>query len=134
MVPFSFENLRSYVVWSPANRSFTLLSKLKFSCQSEISQLNIEVFVKEHIPEFKIPMDDWLSVQVLQTLYYAVDEGLNLRSRKVLSGLNDLIQRLILAQLKEYVHVTLVLEIVLELDNILMVQCLVKSDLIEQLG
>lgn len=60
-------------------------------------------------------------MKVFEPLDNAINERLNLRSRKRLSRANDFIQRLILAKFQKYVNVVLILKIVKELDNIFVV-------------
>jgi hypothetical protein len=60
-------------------------------------------------------------MEVFESLDNAINEGLNLRSRKRLSCANDFIQRLVLAKLQKYVNVVLILKIMKELDNIFVV-------------
>jgi hypothetical protein len=79
-------------------------------------------------------MDDGFSMEVLETSHNSIHERLDFRGSKVLPRPDDLIQGFILAKLKEYVDMIFVLKIVDELNDIFVMQCFVKSNLVEELS
>ena len=72
-------------------------------------------------------------MQVFETFNDTKEERLYLWGREILSGPDKLIEGFIIAEFQENINVLLVLKVVVELDDVLVMQCLVKSYLVQQL-
>lgn len=79
-------------------------------------------------------MDDLVLVQVDERGYDLLQVILNLHLRQPLPPLDQLIQRLVGAYLQQDVHVVMVLEDVLKLDDVFVAERLVDLDLSDELS
>ena len=68
VISFALENFRGDVVGSPTNRAFKFPLEFELGCESEITNLDIEVLIDEDVSEFQISVDDVLGVQELDPL------------------------------------------------------------------
>jgi len=77
-------------------------------------------------------VDDLLAMDVLQARDNAKHKRLYLRGGEIAPDSNELIQRLILAELQKDIHILLIFEAVVEFDHVGMVQCFVEFDLVRE--
>jgi hypothetical protein len=63
------KDFRCDIVRRATDRTFSLAVKLKFRGQAKVSQLDLHFLVKEQIPEFQVPMDNSMLMQVFQRAY-----------------------------------------------------------------
>ena len=129
----AFKHLRSDVVRSTTDGSLALAIELQLGSETEITDFDLHFVVKEEIAELEISMDDAMTVEVLNGGADLVDVALDLELVEALAAAQQLVQRLVLAQLQEDVDVLGVLEEVLEADDVVLVQGSVNLDLTHQL-
>ena len=63
-------------------------------------------------------MDDLLIVDVFQSIANSIEKTLDLRCEKSSPNASQLIQRLVFAELQEYIHMLPVLEAVIKLNHV----------------
>ncbi len=122
MTLLALEDLRGDIVGSTTNGTLALTVEFKFSCETEITNLDLHLVVKEEVTKLEISMDDAMTVQVLHSGADLVDVALDFEFVQALSASEQLIQRLVLAQLKEDVHILSVFKEVLEADDVVLVK------------
>ena len=133
MTLLALEDLGGDIVGSTTNGTLALTIEFKFGCETEITNLDLHLVVKEEVTKLEISMDDAMTVQVLHSSADLVDVALDLEFVQALTASEQLIQRLVLAQLKEDVHILSVFKEVLEADDVVLVERAVNLDLGHQL-
>ena len=133
MTLLALEDLGGDIVGSTTNGTLALTIEFKFGCETEITNLDLHLVVKEEVTKLEISMDDAMTVQVLHSSADLVDVALDLEFVQALTASEQLIQRLVLAQLKEDVHILSVFKEVLEADDVVLVERAVNLDFGHQL-
>lgn len=133
MALFSLQNLGRNIVRRAANSPLTLAIELEFGGQTEISDLDFHFVVDEEVTQFEIPVDDSVTVHVLDCRADLVHVALHLELVQSLTASQQLIQRLVCAQLQQDVNVFSVFKEVLEPDDVVVVQRAMNLDFRHQL-
>lgn len=124
------QDFRSDVVRRAAKCLLTFAFELNACCQSKITDLDLQIIVKEKISKLQIAMDNVHVVQVFD----AADDLVNVVATFVVSnGFSSLVQlhhRPALAQLQHDIHIERIIEEAMEADDVLMLQRLVNLDLL----
>ncbi len=128
MTLLALEDLGGDIVGSTTNGTLALTVEFKFGCETEITNLDLHLVVKEEVTKLEISMDDAMTVQVLHSGADLVDVALDFEFVQALSASEQLIQRLVLAQLKEDVHILSVFKEVLEADDVVLVKRAMNLD------
>ena len=129
----ALEHLGSDVVGSTANGTLPLSIELKLGGETKITDLDLHLVVEEQITELQISVNDAMTVQILDSGTDLVNVALNLELVKALSATEQLIQRLVLTELKQDVHVLSVFKEVLEAYDVVLVERSVNLDLRHEL-
>lgn len=129
MTLFTFQHFWCDVVWSSADCSFSLSVKLQFSGETEITNLDLHLVVKEQVTELQISVNDTVTVQVFNSGADLINVALDFKLVQSLPSPQQLIQGLVLTEFKEDVHVLCVLEEVLEANNVVVMERSVDLDL-----
>ena len=88
----ALKNLWSDIVWSTTDGSLSLSVELKLGGQTEISDLDLHLVVKEEITELEISMDNSVTVKVLDGGADLADIALDFQLVKSLPSSNQLIE------------------------------------------
>ena len=120
MTLLTFKHLRSDVVGSTANSSLALAIELKLRCETEVTYLDLHLIVEEQVTELEITMDDAMRVEILQSINHLLSVAFDLQLVESLSALQQFIHALILAQLKQDIHIFTVFEEMKKLGHISM--------------
>ena len=126
---FAFQHFRRDVVWSSADCSFSLSVELQFSGETEITNLDLHLVVQEQVTELQISVNDTVAVQVFNSGADLINVALDFKFVQSLPSPKQLIQRLVLTEFKEDVHVLCVLEEMLESDNVVVMERSMDLDL-----
>lgn len=129
MTLLAFEDLRCDIVGSTANRALPLTVELELGSETEITYFDFHLVVKEQVTELQISMDDAMTVEVLDGSADLVDVALDFEFVESLTSTQELIQRLILAELEEDVNILGVLEEVLETYDVVLMKRAMNLDL-----
>ena len=119
---FAFEDLRRDIVGSTANRALPLTIKLELGSETEIADLDLHLVVKEEVAQLQISVDDAMTVEVLDSGADLVDVALDFELMEALTPAQELVQRLILAELEEDVDILCVLEEVLKANDVVLME------------
>ena len=133
MSRFAFEHLWCYVVRSSANRALLLTIEVELGCEAEVAQLNLHLVIDKKISELQVAMNYSVSVEILQSIDDLHRVRLYFQLVKALPSAQKFVEALILADLKQDIHVVAVLEEVLELDDVLVLDGPVNFNLTHQL-
>lgn len=133
MTLLALEDLGGDIVGSTTNGTLALTVEFKLGCETKITNLDLHLVVKEEVTKLEISMDDAMTVQVLHSSADLVDVALDLEFVQALTASEQLIQRLVLAQLKEDVHILSVFKEVLEADDVVLVERAMNLDFGHQL-
>ena len=118
----SLEHFRGDIVGRTADRTLTLTIELKLRCQTEITDLNLHLIVKEEVTELEISMNDAMTVKVFDCSTDLIDVTLDFELVEALTTTQQLVQRLVLAQLEEDIDVLSIFEEVFEADDVVLVE------------
>ena len=130
---FAFQHFGRNIVRGTADGTLALTIELEFRGQTEITDFDLHFVVQEEVTELQISVDDAMTVEVLDSRADLVDVALNLELVQSLTPTQKLVERLVLAELKQDVDVLGVLEEVLEADNVVLVQRAMNLDLRHEL-
>ena len=122
MALLSLEHFRGDIVGRTADRSLALTIELKLGCQTEITDLNLHLVVEEEVTELEISMNDAMTVKVFDSCADLIDVTLDFELVEALTTAQQLVQRLVLAQLEEDIDVLGVFEEVFEADDVVLVE------------
>lgn len=92
MTLLSFEHLWSDIVGSTADGSLALAVEFEFRGETEISDLNLHLVVKEEVTELEISMDDSVTVEVLDSAANLVDVALDFQFVQTLASTKKLVE------------------------------------------
>ena len=99
MTLLAFEDLRSDIVGSTANSALSLTVELELGGKTEITYFDFHLVVKEQVTEFQISMDNAMTVEVFNGGADLVNVALDFELMESLTSTQELVQRLILAEL-----------------------------------
>ncbi|KAH3661388.1 hypothetical protein OGAPHI_006795 [Ogataea philodendri] len=102
--------------------------------QTEVSNFDVHVWVKEDVSKLQVSVDDSSSVQVFDSTDDLNHEKSHFWFTQNFSGLEKVHQRLMRTNLQQNVDINIVFETVNELDNVGMRHALVDFDLTQKLG
>ena len=122
MALLSLEHLRGDIVGRTADRALTLTIELKLCCQTKITDLNLHLVVKEEVTELEISMNYTMTVKVFNRGTDLINVTLDFELVEALTAAQQLVQRLVLAQLEENIDVLSILEEVFEADDVVLVE------------
>ena len=122
MALLSLEHLRGDIVGRTADRTLALTIELKLRRQTEVTNLNLHLVVKEEVTELEISMNDAMTVKVFNCGTDLIDVTLDFELVEALTSAQQLVQRLVLAQLEENIDVLSILEEVFETDDVVLVE------------
>ena len=129
----ALEDFGSNIVGGSANSSLALSVKLQFCGKTEITNFDLHFIVKEEISEFEISVNDTMAVQVLDSSADLVDVALHFQLVETLTTSEELIEGLVLTQLKQNVDILGVFEEVFEADNVVVMQTAMNFDFTHEL-
>lgn len=130
---FAVQDLGRDVVGRAADGSLFFAVEFELGGQPEVSQLELVLLPKEQITELEVSVDDAVGVEVLECLDRLHDIVLHLLVCQFLPPLDEFVERLVWAHLEQDVHVVVVFEYVLKLDDAGVVQGFVDLDFRDQL-
>lgn len=133
MTLLALKNFGSNIVRGTANSTFALPIEFEFGSKTEITYLYLHSVVQEQVTKLEISMDDSVTVQVLDSAAYLIQIALYLDLVESLTSPQQLVERLVLAELKQNVNVLSVFEEMLEADNMVVMEGTVNLDLTHQL-
>ena len=122
MALLSLEHFRGDIVGRTADRALTLTIELKLCCQTKITDLNLHLVVKEEVTELEISMNYTMTVKVFNRGTDLINVTLDFELVEALTAAQQLVQRLVLAQLEENIDVLSILEEVFEADDVVLVE------------
>ena len=85
--------------------------------------------VDEKVAQFQISVDDFMAVHVFQCAYDLHNVALNLKLMQSLPPSQNLVEGLIVAELKENIDIVMIFEEMLKTDDMLVPQTPVNLDL-----
>ena len=133
MALLSLEHLRGDIVGRTADRALALTVELELGRQTEVTDLDLHLVVKEEVAELEISVDDAMTVKVFDCRTDLIDVTLDFELVEALPTAQQLVQRLVLAQLEENIDVLCVLEEVFEADDVVLVEGAMDLDFRHQL-
>ncbi len=133
MTTFSIQNLWCQIVWSSTDSSLSLTLEENLSSKSEITNLETHLLCEEKISEFQVSVNNLARVNVFESLAELVNVVASFNLMKSLASLDQVWERLVLANVKHDVDVLLVLEISVKANNVLIVKWSVDLNLTCQL-
>ena len=122
MALLSLEHLRGDIVGRTADRALALTIELKLRRQTEVTNLNLHLVVKEEVTELEISMNYTMTVKVFNRGTDLINVTLDFELVEALTTAQQLVQRLVLAQLEENIDVLSILEEVFEADDVVLVE------------
>ena len=122
MALLSLEHLRGDIVGRTADRALALTIELKLRRQTEVTNLNLHLVVKEEVTELEISMNYTMTVKVFNRGTDLINVTLDFELVEALTSAQELVQRLVLAQLEENIDVLSILEEVFEADDVVLVE------------
>ena len=122
MALLSFEHFRGDIVGRTADRTLALTIKLKLSRQTEITDLNLHLIVKEEVTKLEISMNNTMTVKVFDCSTNLIDITLDFELVEALTTTQQLVQRLVLAQFEENIDVLSIFEEVFKADDVVLVE------------
>lgn len=128
MAIFAFEHLRSNVVRRPSNCSFSLAVEVKLCGQSEVAELELQLFVDEEVAQFQISMNDSVLVQVLQRVNNLLCVIHDLEFVESFASSEQFVQRLVWTQFKQNVDTLGIFEVMFEADDMFVAERLMNFD------
>ena len=96
----ALEHLRSDIVRRTANGALALTVEFEFRGETEVTDLDLHLVVQEEVTQLQVTMDDSVTMKVFDGSTDLVDVALDLELMKTLTTAQQLIKRLILAQLE----------------------------------
>jgi len=90
-----FQNLRSDIIGSSANGSFTLSIEFKLSGEPKISDLQLHLTGEEEVSKLEISMDNSMRMEILQSCNDLHDVALDFEFMESLSSSNKLVESLV---------------------------------------
>ena len=130
---FTLEHLRGDVVRRTADGSLTLTVELELGGETEVTDFYLHLVVEEEVTELQISVNHSMTVQVLHSCTDLVDVALHFEFVESLTTTEQLVERLVLAQLEENVDVLCVLEEVFKTDDVVLVEGAMDFDFGHQL-
>lgn len=124
------EHLGRYIVGRAAQSLFPLALKVNSGRQTEIANLELHVVVQKQVAQLQVSVNDFVVVQVLAREHYLPHEVARLGLRDRFAPLVHFHEGAAAAQLQYDVHVLIVLEKGVKLDNVLMMDGPVNGDLL----
>ena len=122
MALLSLEHLRGDIVGRTADRALALTIELKLRRQTEVTNLNLHLVVKEEVTKLEISMNYTMTVKVFNRGTDLINVTLDFELVEALTSAQELVQRLVLAQLEENIDVLSILEEVFEADDVVLVE------------
>lgn len=119
---FPLQHLRRNVVGCPANSALAFPVEVNLGCESEVADLDLHALVDEEVSEFQVAVNDSVGVQVLECAYNLHGVTLHFQLVEPLPALEQVIQRLILANFEQDVHIFGVFKKVIELAHMLVLK------------
>ena len=129
MTLFPFQDLWCNIVGCSTDCSFALTVKLELGCKTEVADFDFHLVVEEQITELEISVDHSVTVKVLDSGADLVHVALDLQFMESLPSSEQLVERLILAQLEQNIDVLGIFEEVLEANDVVVVEGPVDLDL-----
>ena len=122
MTTLRVQNLRGQIVWSTANSALSLALEEDLSSQTEVANFESHLLGQEQISEFEVSVDDLTRMDVLEGLCKLVDVVASLDLVESLTTLDQVRQRLILANVEHDVDIFSVFKVPVESDNKLVIE------------
>ena len=97
---FALEDFWSDIVGSTTNSSLSLTIELELCRETEITDLYLHSIVEEQVAELQISVNHTVAMQIFDSGANLIEVALNLDFMQALSTSQQLIERLILAELK----------------------------------
>jgi hypothetical protein len=123
------QHFGSEVVWRATDSLLFLPRVEHLSSESEITDFELHPVCQKQIAEFEVPVDDFLSVDVLTGLDKLIDVVAGFDLMKTLTATHKIRQGLIVTDVKQDVDVLLVFEVSIEPHDVFVVQRPVDLDL-----
>ena len=127
------KHLWGQIVWCATNCALTLAIVEHLGCKAKVADFQAHAICKEKVPELEISVDHFVRVNILHCFDKLVDVVASLHLVQPLPSLDEIRQRLVLADIEHDVDVLLVLEVAVEPDDVLVVQRAMDLDLAGQL-
>lgn len=130
---FTFQHLRRDIIGCSTYSSLALAVELQLGCKTEVANLYFQLAIQKQVAKLEISMNDAVSMQVLDCitdLYHVVFYFLLYKS---LPSPQQFIQRLVLAKLKQNVHVLRIFKIVFKPHYVFVIERAMDLDLAYEL-
>lgn len=124
------QNLRRNIVRRSAQRLLPFAIELDSRRQPKITNLHIQLIVKEQIAQLQVPMDNPILVQILDAVQDLIDVETTLVVGDDAPTLVQLHHGALLAQLEDNVNVLRIVEEAEEFDDVLVRQRLMDENLL----
>ena len=125
----SIEYLWCQVIWSPANCSLTLTIVENLRSQSEIPDLEAHSFCEEQVSKLQVSVDHLVFMNVLHCLHQLINIESSFHLVESFASLNQIRERLVLADVQHDVDVLLVLKVSVKSNDVFVVERAVDFDL-----
>jgi hypothetical protein len=79
-------------------------------------------------------VNNGFGVQIFESFDDSINKGLNLRCGEKVSNFDHFVERLVLTELQKDINIIFVFKVMVKLNNVLMVQGFMQSDLIQKLN
>ena len=122
MALFTFEDFRSNIIRCTTNRSLPFSIELKFGSEAKVADFDFHLIVQEEIAQFEVSVDNSMRMQVFDGITKLCHVALYFQFMESLAPTEELVERLTLAQLKNYINVFSIFKEMLKPYNIRMVE------------
>ena len=128
MASLALKDLWRDIVWCPTNSSLALAIEVNLRSEPEIPHFNLHLFIDKEVAKFQISVNNAVLVQILQSIHDLQCVALHLEFVQSFPALEQVVQRLILANFQQDVNIFRVLEEMLELADVLVLETPVNFD------